>query len=168
MRRPFRAGRQRDAIWAGLFGSLARRKNQGPCALSNFSRAARSKNGGLPLAVAAARRIGVSETAADVATPLIVAPMRNSSSTSAVLFGAYGAVVYGLPHGLALLFLAGLIKTVRNVTMHVAATTVVDRDRVRPASWRERRDSPCPAPNSLQSVNQVQLAMSAPQGIAWP
>ena len=103
--------------------------------------------------------------------------VRNSSSTSAVFYGAYGAIVYGLPHGLALLFIAGLvktlmeigsvgipaqatlaataapalavmhipatflaliivaetipdmIKTVCNITMDVAATTVVDRDR---------------------------------------
>jgi Na+/H+-dicarboxylate symporter len=136
----------------------------------------------LPLGIDAARRIGVRETAADVAMPLIVALMRNSSSSSAVFYGAYGAIVYGLPHGLALLFLAGLIKTlmeigsvgipaqatlvataapalavmhippeflaliivaetvpdmfktVCNVTMDVAATTVVDRNRARPAS----------------------------------
>jgi Na+/H+-dicarboxylate symporter len=133
----------------------------------------------LPLGIAAAREIGVREPAADVALPLIVALMRNSSSTSAVFYGAYGAIVYGLPHGLALLFVAGLvktlmeigsvgipaqatlaataapalavmsippeflaivivaetvpdmIKTVCNVTMDVAATTVVDRDRAR-------------------------------------
>ena len=134
----------------------------------------------LPLGIAAARRIGVREHAADVAMPLTVALMRNSSSTSAVFYGAYGAIVYGLPHGMALLFLAGLvktlmeigsvgipaqatlvstaapalavmhippqflaliivaetipdmIKTVCNITMDVAATTVVDRDRQTP------------------------------------
>ena len=133
----------------------------------------------LPLGIAAAREIGVRETAADVAMPLIVALMRNSSSTSAVFYGAYGAIVYGLPHGLALLLAAGLIKTlmeigsvgipaqatlvataapalavmnippeflafvivaetvpdmfktVCNITMDVAATTVVDRERTR-------------------------------------
>ena len=131
----------------------------------------------LPLGITAARRIGVRETAADVAMPLTVALMRNSSSTSAVFYGAYGAIVYGLPHGLALLFVAGLlktlmeigsvgipaqatlaataapalavmhippeflaliivaetipdmVKTVCNITMDVAAATVVDRDR---------------------------------------
>ncbi len=134
----------------------------------------------LPLGIAAARRIGVRETAADVAMPLAVALMRNSSSTSAIFYGAYAAIVYGLPHGLALLFVAGLVKTlmeigsvgipaqatlvataapalavmnippeflallivaetvpdmfktVCNVTMDVAATTVVDRGRERP------------------------------------
>ena len=134
----------------------------------------------LPLGIAAARRIGVREHAADVAMPLTVALMRNSSSTSAVFYGAYGAIVYGLPHGMALLFLAGLVKTlmeigsvgipaqatlvstaapalavmhippqflaliivaetipdmvktVCNITMDVAATTVVDRDRQTP------------------------------------
>ena len=131
----------------------------------------------LPLGIAAARQIGVREHAADVAMPLTVALMRNSSSTSAVFYGAYGAIVYGLPHGIALLFLAGvvktlmeigsvgipaqatlvstaapalavmhippeflaliivaetipdMIKTVCNITMDVAAVTVVDRDR---------------------------------------
>jgi len=131
----------------------------------------------LPLGIAAARRIGVREPAADVAMPLAVALMRNSSSASAVFYGAYGAIVYGLPHGLALLFVAGLVKTlmeigsvgipaqatlvataapalavmhipppflallivaetipdmvktVCNITMDVAAATVVDRDR---------------------------------------
>lgn len=131
----------------------------------------------LPLGIAAAQRIGVAEHAADVAMPLAVALMRNSSSTSAVFYGAYGAIVYGLPHGLALLFVAGLLKTlmeigsvgipaqatlaataapalavmhippeflaliivaetipdmfktVCNITMDVAAATVVDRDR---------------------------------------
>jgi Na+/H+-dicarboxylate symporter len=134
----------------------------------------------LPLGIAAARRIGVREHAADVAMPLTVALMRNSSSTSAIFYGAYGAIVYGLPHGLALLALAGLIKTlmeigsvgipaqatlaataapalavmsippeflaivivaetvpdmiktVCNITMDVAAATVVDRDRTAP------------------------------------
>jgi proton glutamate symport protein len=133
----------------------------------------------LPLGIAAAQRIGVRGHAADVAMPLTVALMRNSSSTSAVFYGAYGAIVYGLPHGLALLFVAGLVKTlmeigsvgipaqatlaataapalavmhippeflaliivaetipdmfktVCNITMDVAATTVVDRDRGR-------------------------------------
>lgn len=133
----------------------------------------------LPLGIAAARRIGVRETAVDVAMPLTVALMRNSSSSSAVFYGAYAAIIYGLPHGLALLFVAGLIKTlmeigsvgipaqatlvataapalavmhippeflallivaetvpdmfktVCNVTMDVAATTVVDRQRGR-------------------------------------
>ena len=70
----------------------------------------------LPLGIAAARRIGVREHAADVAMPLAVALMRNSSSTSAVFYGAYGAVVYGLPHGLALLFIAGLVKTLMPVS----------------------------------------------------
>jgi Na+/H+-dicarboxylate symporter len=131
----------------------------------------------LPLGIAAARQIGVREHAADVAMPLTVALMRNSSSTSAVFYGAYGAIVYGLPHGIALLFLAGvvktlmeigsvgipaqatlvstaapalavmhippqflalivvaetvpdMIKTVCNITMDVAAVTVVNRDR---------------------------------------
>jgi Na+/H+-dicarboxylate symporter len=131
----------------------------------------------LPLGITAARRIGVREHAADVAMPLAVALMRNSSSTSAVFYGAYGAIIYGLPHGLALLFVAGLVKTlmeigsvgipaqatlvataapalavmhippeflaliivaetipdmfktVCNITMDVAAATVVDRDR---------------------------------------
>jgi len=131
----------------------------------------------LPLGIAAARRIGVRETAADVAMPLFVALMRTSSSTSAIFYGAYGAIVYGLPHGVALLFAAGLLKTlmeigsvgipaqatlvataapalavmhippeflalvivaetvpdmfktVCNITMDVAAATVVDRDR---------------------------------------
>jgi Na+/H+-dicarboxylate symporter len=131
----------------------------------------------LPLGIEAAREIGVREHAADVAMPLAVALMRNSSSTSAVFYGAYGAIVYGLPHGFALLFVAGLVKTlmeigsvgipaqatlvstaapalavmhippeflaliivaetipdmvktVCNITMDVAATTVVDRDR---------------------------------------
>jgi Na+/H+-dicarboxylate symporter len=69
----------------------------------------------LPLGIEAARKIGVRETAADVAMPLTVALMRNSSSTSAVFYGAYGAIVYGLPHGLALLFLAGLVKTVMEI-----------------------------------------------------
>ena len=134
----------------------------------------------LPLGIAAARRIGVREHAADVAMPLTVTLMRNSSSTSAVFYGAYGAIVYGLPHGVALLFLAGLVKTlmeigsvgipaqatlvstaapalavmhippqflaliivaetipdmvktVCNITMDVAATAVVDRDRQTP------------------------------------
>lgn len=133
----------------------------------------------LPLGIEAARQIGVREPAADVAMPLAVALMRNSSSTSAVFYGAYGAIVYGLPHGLALLLVAGLVKTlteigsvgipaqatlvataapalavmhvppqflalilvaeaipdmvktVCNITMDVAAATVVDRDRVR-------------------------------------
>lgn len=133
----------------------------------------------LPLGIEAARRIGVREHAADVSMPLAVALMRNSSSASAVFYGAYGATVYGLPHGLALLFLAGvvktlmeigsvgipaqatlaataapalavmgippeflaivivaetvpdMIKTVCNITMDVAAATVVDRDRGR-------------------------------------
>lgn len=136
----------------------------------------------LPLGIEAARQIGVRETAADVAMPLTVALMRNSSSTSAVFYGAYGAIVYGLPHGLALLALAGLvktlmeigsvgipaqatlaataapalavmnippeflaivivaetvpdmIKTVCNVTMDVAAATVVDREKLRAAA----------------------------------
>jgi Na+/H+-dicarboxylate symporter len=131
----------------------------------------------LPLGIAAARRIGVRETAADVAMPLFVALMRTSSSTSAIFYGAYGAIVYGLPHGVALLFAAGLLKTlmeigsvgipaqatlvataapalavmhippeflalvivaetvpdmfktVCNITMDVAAATVIDRDR---------------------------------------
>lgn len=69
----------------------------------------------LPLGIEAARRIGVRETAVDVAMPLAVALMRNSSSTSAVFYGAYGATVYGLPHGLALLFLAGLVKTLMEI-----------------------------------------------------
>jgi Na+/H+-dicarboxylate symporter len=133
----------------------------------------------LPLGITAARRIGVREQAADVAMPLAVALMRNSSSTSAVFYGAYGAIIYGLPHGLALLLVAGVVKTlmevgsvgipaqatlaataapalavmhippqflaliivaetipdmfktVCNITMDVAATTVVDRDRAR-------------------------------------
>jgi Na+/H+-dicarboxylate symporter len=69
----------------------------------------------LPLGIEAARRIGVRETAADVAMPLAVALMRNSSSTSAVFYGAYGATVYGLPHGLALLALAGVVKTLMEI-----------------------------------------------------
>jgi Na+/H+-dicarboxylate symporter len=133
----------------------------------------------LPLGITAARTLGVREHAADVSMPLAVALMRNSSSTSAVFYGAYGAIIYGLPHGLALLFVAGLVKTlmeigsvgipaqatlvataapalavmhippeflalvivaetvpdmvktVCNITMDVAAATVVDRDRLR-------------------------------------
>ncbi|MGZ3173868.1 MAG: dicarboxylate/amino acid:cation symporter [Croceibacterium sp.] len=69
----------------------------------------------LPLGIEAARQVGVRETAADVSMPLTVALMRNSSSTSAVFYGAYGAIVYGLPHGLALLFVAGLIKTLMEI-----------------------------------------------------
>jgi Na+/H+-dicarboxylate symporter len=69
----------------------------------------------LPLGIEAARAIGVRETAADVAMPLAVALMRNSSSTSAVFYGAYGATVYGLPHGLALLALAGVVKTLMEI-----------------------------------------------------
>jgi Na+/H+-dicarboxylate symporter len=69
----------------------------------------------LPLGIAAARRIGVREHAADVAMPLTVALMRNSSSTSAIFYGAYGAIVYGLPHGLALLFVAGVVKTLMEI-----------------------------------------------------
>lgn len=69
----------------------------------------------LPLGIAAAQRIGVREHAADVSMPLAVALMRNSSSASAVFYGAYGAIVYGLPHGLALLFVAGLVKTLMEI-----------------------------------------------------
>jgi Na+/H+-dicarboxylate symporter len=69
----------------------------------------------LPLGIEAAREIGVRETAADVAMPLAVALMRNSSSTSAVFYGAYGAIVFGLPHGLALLALAGMVKTLMEI-----------------------------------------------------
>lgn len=69
----------------------------------------------LPLGIEAARQIGIRETAADVSMPLAVALMRNSSSTSAVFYGAYGAIVYGLPHGLALLLVAGLIKTLMEI-----------------------------------------------------
>ncbi|MGZ3234350.1 MAG: dicarboxylate/amino acid:cation symporter [Croceibacterium sp.] len=69
----------------------------------------------LPLGIEAARQVGVRETAADVSMPLTVALMRNSSSTSAVFYGAYGAIVYGLPHGLALLFVAGLIKSLMEI-----------------------------------------------------
>ncbi|MGZ5861578.1 MAG: cation:dicarboxylate symporter family transporter, partial [Croceibacterium sp.] len=65
--------------------------------------------------IEAARQVGVRETAADVSMPLTVALMRNSSSTSAVFYGAYGAIVYGLPHGLALLFVAGLIKSLMEI-----------------------------------------------------
>lgn len=131
----------------------------------------------LPLALGSARRIGVREQVADVALPLAVALMRASSPAFAVFAGAYGATVYGLPHGVALLVAAGVLKmlleigsvgipaqatlvataapplavlgipieflaviilaetvpdmfkTVCNVTMDVAAATVVDRDR---------------------------------------
>jgi Na+/H+-dicarboxylate symporter len=69
----------------------------------------------LPLGIEAAREIGVREHAVDVALPLSVALMRNSSSASAVFYGAYGAIVYGLPHGLALLFLAGVVKTLMEI-----------------------------------------------------
>jgi Na+/H+-dicarboxylate symporter len=69
----------------------------------------------LPLGIEAAREVGVREHAAEVAMPLAVALMRNSSSTSAVFYGAYGAIVYGLPHGLALLFVAGLVKTLMEI-----------------------------------------------------
>ncbi|MGZ3258613.1 MAG: dicarboxylate/amino acid:cation symporter [Croceibacterium sp.] len=75
----------------------------------------RSSLGCLPLGIEAARQVGVRETAADVSMPLTVALMRNSSSTSAVFYGAYGAIVYGLPHGLALLFVAGLIKSLMEI-----------------------------------------------------
>ena len=160
------AGRARLALFA---------RAMLPVQLVAFS--TRSSLACLPLGIAAARRIGVREPAADVAMPLAVALMRNSSSASAVFYGAYGAIVYGLPHGLALLFVAGLVKTlmeigsvgipaqatlvataapalavmhipppflallivaetipdmvktVCNITMDVAAATVVDRDR---------------------------------------
>jgi Na+/H+-dicarboxylate symporter len=32
-----------------------------------------------------------------------------------VFYGAYGAIVFGLPHGLALLALAGLVKTLMEI-----------------------------------------------------
>jgi len=163
------------AILAGRarLGSFARAML--PVQVVAFS--TRSSLACLPPGIAAARMIGVREHAADVAMPLTVALMRNSSSTSAVFYGAYGAIVYGLPHGVALLFVAGLLKTlmeigsvgipaqatlaataapalavmhippeflaliivaetvpdmfktVCNVTMDVAAATVIDRDR---------------------------------------
>ena len=69
----------------------------------------------LPLGIEAARQIGVRETAAEMSMPLAVALLRNSSSTSAVFYGTYGAIVYGLPHGLALLLVAGLIKTLMEI-----------------------------------------------------
>jgi Na+/H+-dicarboxylate symporter len=135
----------------------------------------------LPLGIAAARELGVREHAADVSMPLAVALMRVSSPASAVFYGAYGAIVYGLPHGVALLLASGavkmlmeigsvgipaqatmvataapalavlgipieflaivivaetvpdMVKTVCNITMDVAAATVVDRDRPPPS-----------------------------------
>jgi len=98
------AGRARLALFA---------RAMLPVQLVAFS--TRSSLACLPLGIAAARRIGVREPAADVAMPLAVALMRNSSSASAVFYGAYGAIVYGLPHGLALLFVAGLVKTLMEI-----------------------------------------------------
>jgi Na+/H+-dicarboxylate symporter len=101
------------AVFAGRarFGAFARALL--PVQVVAFS--TRSSLACLPLGIEAARKIGVREHAADVAMPLAVALMRNSSSTSAVFYGAYGAIVYGLPHGLALLFLAGLVKTLMEI-----------------------------------------------------
>ena len=72
-------------------------------------------------------------------------PMRNSSSTSAVFYGAYGAIVYGLPHGLALLLVAGLIKTLMEIGSVGIPAQATPRPRrrppsqyctFRPSSWR--------------------------------
>jgi Na+/H+-dicarboxylate symporter len=133
----------------------------------------------LPLILKSATRLGVRENSADISVPLSVSLLRVSSPASSIFYGAYGAIVYGLPYGIALLLAAGvlktlievgsvgipsqatmvataapvlalfgipleflavilvvetipdLFKTVCNVTTHVAAATVVDRDRER-------------------------------------
>jgi Na+/H+-dicarboxylate symporter len=133
----------------------------------------------LPLILKSATRLGVRENSADISMPLSVSLLRVSSPASSIFYGAYGAIVYGLPYGIVLLLAAGvlktlievgsvgipsqatmvataapvlalfgipleflavilvvetipdLFKTVCNVTMDVAAATVVDRDRER-------------------------------------
>jgi Na+/H+-dicarboxylate symporter len=101
------------AVFAGRARPGAFARAMLPVQVVAFS--TRSSLACLPLGIDAARRIGVREHAADVAMPLAVALMRISSSTSAVFYGAYGAIVYGLPHGLAFLFVAGLVKTLMEV-----------------------------------------------------
>jgi Na+/H+-dicarboxylate symporter len=101
------------AVFGGLVKLGAFARAMLPVQVVAFS--TRSSLACLPLGIEAARRIGVREHAVDVAMPLSVALMRISSSTSAVFYGAYGAIVYGLPHGVALLFAAGLIKTLMEI-----------------------------------------------------
>ena len=55
------------------------------------------------------------ENSADISVPLSVSLLRVSSPTSSVFYGAYGAIVYGLPHGIALLLAAGVLKTLIEV-----------------------------------------------------
>ena len=69
----------------------------------------------LPLILKSATRLGVRENSADISVPLSVSLLRVSSPTSSVFYGAYGAIVYGLPHGIALLLAAGVLKTLIEV-----------------------------------------------------
>ena len=69
----------------------------------------------LPLILRSARQLGVRERFASVSVPLSVALLRVSSPASSIFYGAYGAIVYGLPYGLGLLLVAGALKTLIEV-----------------------------------------------------
>jgi Na+/H+-dicarboxylate symporter len=69
----------------------------------------------LPLILKSATRLGVRENSADISVPLSVSLLRVSSPASSIFYGAYGAIVYGLPYGIALLLAAGVLKTLIEV-----------------------------------------------------
>lgn len=68
-----------------------------------------SSTGCMPLTIKACKTMGVRDEATDVSVPLSAVLFRIVSPASAVLAAYYGATVYGIEHGIALLVAAGLL-----------------------------------------------------------
>lgn len=69
----------------------------------------------LPLILKSCDALGIRKETSGVAVPLAVTLMRVNSPVTGIFAGAYGAVVYGLPYGIAIMAIAGLIGVLLEV-----------------------------------------------------
>lgn len=76
-----------------------------------------SSTGCMPLTLKACREMGIGAEAADVTVPLSAVLFRISAPVSSIFICAYAADVYGIPYGIMLLLIVGLLASILEMSV---------------------------------------------------